>query len=211
MTRRPTAALESLPPPEPGAVVRREVVELETASLRPNPRNPRKHSDDQIMRLVASLRMDGQTKPVLARRANRMLIAGHGVHQAATRLGIEQLSVVLLDIDQKAADRIMLGDNRASDLSTSDRDRVAELLREIDETEWLATGFTPEEAGKLFETVEAGDLEVHEIEFGDLNDTFWISVRGPLVDQAHALKRLKVLMGDMPKVEVTLGTTEDLL
>ena len=55
--------------------------------LRPNPKNPNKHSEDQINRLMASLRLDRQTRPLLARKANRMLIAGHGVHTAARRLG----------------------------------------------------------------------------------------------------------------------------
>jgi hypothetical protein len=196
-----------MPPP----ALRREVVELDTTSLQVNPRNPRKHAEEQIRRLMASLRTDGQTKPVVARRANRMLIAGHGVHEAATRIGLDQISVVLLDVDQKTADRIMLGDNRFSDLSTSDRGRVAELLREIEAEEFMATGFSVEEAEQIFQAVGADDLEVHEIEFSDLRDTFWISLRGPLVDQAQALKRLKVLMGDMPQVEVTLGTTDDLL
>lgn len=191
--------------------VLREVIDLDTEALRPNPRNPRQHPEDQITRLMASLRTDGQTKPIVARKENLMLIAGHGVHQAATRLGLPRLNVVLMDVDQKTADRIMLGDNRHSDLSTSDQERVAELLREIDEQDWLATGYAPEEASKLFDTISSDDLVVQEIDSDDRNDTFWISVRGPMADQAHALQRLKALMNDIPRVEVTLGTTDDLL
>lgn len=190
--------------------VGREVIEMAAGALVPNPRNPRNHSEEQITRLMASLRTDGQTKPVMARRANSMLIAGHGVHQAAKRLGMDMLSVVLLDVDQPTADRIMLGDNRQSDLSTADQERVSELLREIDEADWLATGFSPEEAAKQFAAVDAGDLKVFEIDTDDRQDTFWISVRGPLGDQAVTLKRIKVLLGEMPKVSVALGTTDDL-
>lgn len=191
-------------------LVGREVVDMATAALLPNPRNPQKHGEEQIVRLMASLRSDGQTKPVLARRENSMLIAGHGVHEAAARLGMDTLSVVLLDVDQPTADRIMLGDNRQGQLSTTDQDRVAELLREIEEVDWMATGFSPEEVEKAFAKVEAGDLVVHELEVSDRRDTFWISVRGPLGDQAQALKRIKAMMRDMAEVEVTLGTTDDL-
>jgi hypothetical protein len=197
--------------PAPPTALARETVDVAIAELLVNPRNPRKHSDEQITRLMASLRTDGQTKPLLARRENRMMIAGHGVLQAAQRLGWTSMSVVLLDVDQKTADRIMLGDNRFSDLSTSDDERVAELLREIDEMDWQATGFIPDEVKKALDALDTSDLVVREIQTGDLHDTFWISVRGPMAEQAQALKRMKVLMNDMPNVEITLGTTDDLL
>lgn len=192
------------------APVSREVVDLLIDELVINPRNPRAHNEEQLLRLMASLRTDGQTKPVLARRANKMLIAGHGVHAAARRIGMDRLNVVLLDIDQARADRIMLGDNRQSDLSTADEARVTELLREIDEADWMATGYSAEEVAKQFASVEPSDLKVYEIDTDDRKDTFWISVRGPLADQAAALRQIKVLMRDMSGVTVVLGTTDDL-
>jgi ParB/RepB/Spo0J family partition protein len=197
--------------PSPASAVARETVDLPIGDLQVNPRNPRRHSDEQITRLMASLRTDGQTKPLLVRRENRMMIAGHGVLRAAQRLNWVTISAVLLDVDQKTADRIMLGDNRFSDLSTHDEERVAELLREIDEMDWQAAGFVPDEVKKALDALDTSDLVVREIQTGDLHDTFWISVRGPFVDQAQALKRLKVLMKEMPNVEVVLGTTDDLL
>jgi ParB-like chromosome segregation protein Spo0J len=190
--------------------VRREVRHMRLEDLVQNPRNPRVHSEEQIERLMASLSLDGQTKPLLARAANSMLIAGHGVHAAARRLGMLVLDVVMLDVDQARADRIMLGDNRQGDLSTADQARVTELLREIDEADWMATGFSADEVAKQFRSVEATDLRVYEIDSDDRKDTFWISVRGPLADQAVALSRIKVLLREMSKVTVALGTTDDL-
>lgn len=198
------------PPKAKTAVLSREDGEIDTAALVVNPRNPRKHDDEQITRLAASLRRDGQTKPLLVRRENRMIIAGHGIHQAAQMIGLERLRVVLLDVDQETANRIMLADNRHSDQSTADNARVTELLREIDQADWLATGYSDNEAEKLFDKIEASDLVVHEIEASDRQDTFWISVYGPLAEQAMALQRLKELYAEMPKITVMLGTTPDL-
>jgi ParB-like chromosome segregation protein Spo0J len=197
-------------PKKPEGALNREDVEIDTAALLANPRNPRKHDDEQITRLAASLRRDGQTKPLLVRRENRMIIAGHGIHQAAQMIGLDRLRVVLLDVDQEAANRIMLADNRHSDQSTADNARVTELLREIDQADWLATGYSDNEAQKLFDKIEAADLVVHEIEASDRQDTFWISVYGPLAEQAMALQRLKELYQEMPKITVMLGTTPDL-
>jgi ParB-like chromosome segregation protein Spo0J len=197
-------------PKKPEGALNREDVEIDTAALLANPRNPRKHDDEQITRLAASLRRDGQTKPLLVRRENRMIIAGHGIHQAAQMIGLDRLRVVLLDVDQEAANRIMLADNRHSDQSTADNARVTDLLREIDQADWLATGYSDNEAQKLFDKIEAADLVVHEIEASDRQDTFWISVYGPLAEQAMALQRLKELYQEMPKITVMLGTTPDL-
>jgi hypothetical protein len=177
--------------------------------LRPNPRNPNKHSEDQINRLMSALRRDGQTRPLLARRANQMLIAGHGVHTAARRLGWAEIGVVFLDVEQKDADRIMLSDDRLAALSELDHRRVADLLNDIDAGDWMATGYSVEEANKLLEGNEVTDLEVYEIETSTVTDDFWIGVRGPMHLQADALQRMKVLMGEFPAVTIELGTVED--
>src|ERR1700678_1586121 len=68
-------------------------------SLLDNPRNPNKHSDDQIARLAASLTARGQYRAIIARKANRMLIAGHGVRMAARSLGWTTIRVVLWDVE----------------------------------------------------------------------------------------------------------------
>jgi ParB-like chromosome segregation protein Spo0J len=190
---------------KPATVIDRQVV---IEKLQANPRNPRLHPDEQIKRLAASLRRDGQTKPLLARKANHMLIAGHGVHRAALQLGWTTLQVRLLDVDQPTADRIMLADNRFSDLSSNDNDRVAELLREIEEDDWAATGFSDAEAEKLLGEFEEGEIAVREVATGTVADTFWIAVRGPLPQQADVLGKLKQLLGQYPEVEVTIGTVD---
>lgn len=177
--------------------------------LRPNPRNPNKHSEDQIGRLMAALRRDGQTRPLLARKENSMLIAGHGVHTAARRLGWEQIAVIFLDVVQTDADRIMLSDDRLAALSELDHRRVADLLNDIEAGDWLATGYSVEEANKVLESSEIKDLEVYEIETSTVTDDFWIGVRGPMHLQADALQKIKLLLGEFPAVTIELGTVED--
>lgn len=178
-----------------------------TDSLIPNPRNPRKHPEDQLERLVASLRRDGQTRPLLVRRANNMLIAGHGVHLAAKRAGLAEVLVRFLDVDQRTADRLMVGDNRQGELSRNDEMLLAELVREIDPGDLLATGFSADEAEKLF-SQGSDEIEVHQIATGDVEDVFWIAVRGPLGQQADVLQRIKVLLSEHPAVTIELGTVE---
>ena len=57
--------------------------------------NPRTHSDMQIDQIAASIREFGWTNPILI-DADDTIIAGHGRLAAATRLGLEQVPVILL-------------------------------------------------------------------------------------------------------------------
>ena len=64
-----------------------------TASLTPNPRNSRLHSDAQISQIVASIKEFGFTMPILADEAG-MVLAGHARLQAALILELEQVPVI---------------------------------------------------------------------------------------------------------------------
>ena len=147
MARNPTP--KAVPAPVP------QMLPIDT--LIANPRNPNKHPEEQINRLMAALRKDGQTKPVLVRKANNMLIAGHGVTMAMRRLASRD-PVLLWDVDQATADRYMLADNRLGHLSSHDDDMVADLLREIDRGDWLAAGYSDSEAEKLLASFERREL-----------------------------------------------------
>lgn len=83
---------------------------------------------------------------------------------------------------------------------------MREILSEIQEEgeNPLSLGFGSAELDKIL--AEPVDLEVREIETGPVNDEFWISVRGPLQHQAHALKALQEAMRPYAGVTVEQGT-----
>ncbi len=172
---------------------------LPIGSLVPNPRNPRTHPEGQLQKLTASIRRFGQPRPVLARRANRMIIAGHGVKIACERAGLTQIRTVLWDVDQATADAFMLGDNRLGQLGSDDAERVRALLRELGLTDVEAIGYSAAEVDELLADTSE-DIDVLEIQTGEVADRFWISVRGPLKDQAGALKRRQTMMADLPEI-----------
>lgn len=171
-----------------------------------NPRNPRMHDERQIDHLVASLTEFGQTKPVLARKANHMIIAGDGIWQAAIRAGLKELKVLLWDVPQAKADAFMLADNRLGDLSGDDDMRVANLLKNIEDVSHQALGFTDEEVVQLLKDIEDQTIKIREITTGTLEDRFWISLRGALEKQAVVLEQLKKLLEKHPEIEVEQGT-----
>ena len=181
----------------------RSTVKIETVI--PNPRNNRVHPPDQLDMLKASIRRFGQPRPVLVRKQNRMLVAGHGIHRAMVELGEPEIEVVFWDVDQKTADEFLVADNRLAEHSHFDRDRTRALLEDVPDDAFAALGFSTEDVEALFK--DAGDtVSIIEIETGAVDDRFWISVHGPLPQQAQALKRLQQLMAELPDVEVDLGT-----
>ena len=80
--------------------------------LKPNPRNARTHSADQIKQIVAAIREWGWTIPILA-QANGLIIAGHGRYEAALQMGIAEVPVMVARNWSDAQVRAyMLADNQ---------------------------------------------------------------------------------------------------
>lgn len=65
-------------------------------SLRAYARNPRTHSDEQIAQIAASIVEFGWTNPILVSRDGEV-IAGHGRCEAARKLGLGTVPVLVLD------------------------------------------------------------------------------------------------------------------
>lgn len=170
-----------------------------------NPRNDRVHPRSQIDLIKASVAEFGQPRPILVRKANRMMIAGHGVRLAMIEMGHTEIDSLLWDVDQRTADKFLLADNRFAELSHSDPDRRRSLLEGLRDDEFAAIGFLPEEIANIVKNDY--EIAVEEIDTDPVDDRFWISVHGDLRWQAEALKRLQLLMADLPGVEVELGVT----
>lgn len=120
--------------------------EVSIAELIPHPRNYRKHPPEQIAHIVRSLQQHGFYRNVVAARG--VILAGHGVVQAAQQCGLISVPCVSLDIDpySPAALKLLAGDNEIAG-GADDNDRaLAELLKELagpeagDDT-LLGTGF----------------------------------------------------------------------
>src|SRR5271154_2181943 len=72
-----------------------EVTYLRTTSLKPDPRNPRVHSDKQVRQIAQSIESFGFNVPLLI-DDEQVVIAGHGRLQAARKLGWETVPAIRL-------------------------------------------------------------------------------------------------------------------
>jgi ParB-like chromosome segregation protein Spo0J len=94
-------------------------------TLKPHPKNSRRHTARQIDLLAASLEAFGFAKPVLIDEDDT-IIAGHGAVQAAIKIGMGQVPVSVAvgwsDEDKRS---YLIADNRLHDLSAWDKNLLA--------------------------------------------------------------------------------------
>lgn len=181
-----------------------EMVKVE--DLVPNVANARQHSEEQIEQIAVSMREFGFTMPVLTDEKN-VLIAGHGRLEAAKRIGFTEIPRMVArgwTSDQITA--YGLADNKLTLNATWDESLLRDALKSIEGLELTITGFSEDEISKLFD--DSADVAIVELPTDRVDDRFWISVQGPIEQQANALERLTQVLADFPEIKVDLGTVE---
>lgn len=115
------------------------------AALREDPENARRHSEQNLSSIAASLRAHGQRKPIVVKAG--VVIAGNGTLRAARALGWTHLAAVEYEGPEAMARAFALADNRSAELAEWDDDVLARALREADAQGLLgATSFDRESA-----------------------------------------------------------------
>jgi ParB-like chromosome segregation protein Spo0J len=93
-----------------------EVIYLRTTSLKPDPRNPRVHTDKQVRQIAQSIESFGFNVPLLI-DDQQQVIAGHGRLLAARKLGWETVPAIRLShLTESQRMAFLIADNRLSEL-----------------------------------------------------------------------------------------------
>lgn len=109
----------------------KKYLEIPPAKLRRNSSNVRTHSQAQIAELALAIQKLGFTNPILADEEYRIL-AGDGRWQAAKKLGLRTVSVIVLSGLTAAQRRaLVLFDNKIAEKSGWDRTALAHELDEL--------------------------------------------------------------------------------
>jgi DNA modification methylase len=102
--------------------------------LTPHPRNYRSHPDAQISKLVSSLARFGQGRSIVVQDGPQgyLIVAGHGIVEAAKKLDLTELRADILPADwtSEQVDGYLIADNLHSQDATDDETMLAELLQE---------------------------------------------------------------------------------
>lgn len=115
--------------------LRLEITYVRTASLKPNPRNPRVHTDKQVRQIAKSIESFGFNVPVLI-DDQQQVIAGHGRLQAAKKLGWETVPAIQMShLSESQRMAFLIADNRLTENSTWDERLLGEQLKILSDQE----------------------------------------------------------------------------
>lgn len=126
--------------------------------MRPNPKNPNMHPDEQLRRLGAIIRNAGWRNAITVSTRSGLIVRGHGRLAAAQLEGLSEVPVDYQDYASDAEELAdLIADNRIAELADPDMQKLAGLFEEIDAAEFPIelTGFTRDEYGEIADALIA--------------------------------------------------------
>lgn len=137
-------------------------------SVKPWDKNPRKNAA-AIGEVAKSIQRFGFASPIIVRRADGVIIAGHTRYAAAKSLKLDKVLVRFMDLDPAQARALALADNKLGELADWDRDLLADALRALDEEAFdlSGLGFSDDDLTKLLDGItDDGEIGADPINTG---------------------------------------------
>jgi hypothetical protein len=125
------------------------------SDLRHYPGNARKGDVEAIR---DSLRRNGQFRPLLVQESTGYVLTGNHTMDGMLAEGWTEADVTVLDVDDDAARRIVIADNRTSDLGSYDERALVALLRDLGE-DLEGTGYELDDFDALLAALEEDDAD----------------------------------------------------
>jgi|DEB0MinimDraft_6_1074348.scaffolds.fasta_scaffold03977_1 DNA modification methylase len=137
-------------------------------ALHPWKDNPRKNKG-AIGHVAESIKRFGFASPIIARAADKTIIAGHTRYEAAKQLGLEKIPVRYLDLDPADSRLLALADNKIGEIAEWDEDKLEKVMQELlDEGISLEDiGWSDDELGKIVDELKQEEIEEDELPEAD--------------------------------------------
>jgi DNA modification methylase len=128
-----------------------QIEKRQLSELIPYINNSRKHSDDQVTQIAASIKEFGWTNPILVDGDNG-IIAGHGRIMAAKKLGMTEVPVIeLAHLSKEQRKALIIADNKLALNSDWDLNLLAIELKDLQDLgfDLNLTGFADKELADI--------------------------------------------------------------
>ena len=126
--------------------------------MRPNPKNPNMHPDEQLKRLGAIIRGAGWRNAITVSLRSGLIVRGHGRLAAAQLEGLAEVPVDYQNYASEAEELAdLVADNRIAELADPDMQKLAGIFEEINAAEFPIemTGFTFAEYSEIADALSA--------------------------------------------------------
>jgi ParB-like chromosome segregation protein Spo0J len=133
--------------------IRNESIEMvPVEKLTPHPKNPRQ---GDLGAIGESLNTFGFYGVIVAQRSTGHVLAGNHRLLAARQAGITEVPVAWVEMSDEESLRLLIADNRSSDLASNDEQALAELLQSLADTEAGLAGtlFSGDDLDELLATM----------------------------------------------------------
>ena len=136
-----------------------ELHEVNIDTLVEYPDNPRL---GDIEKIQESLLENGQYRPLTVNKNNNQILTGNHTWLAMKELGWEKCTVTYVDVDENKAKKIVLVDNRLSDVADYDNELLSKMLQDMVE-DLMGTGFEQKDVDELLAEYD-GEVEIEVID-----------------------------------------------
>jgi len=166
--------------------------------LKPHPKNPNKHSPEQIDLLAKNIRYFGWRRTISVSRRSGYIVAGHGRLMAGQKLNVMAVPIDFQDYASEADEMaVLLADNRLAELAETDEDELKALLKELDgKIDLDLTGFDEDSLDDILDRLETKE-DASTVQAPPVNP---LTKSGDL----YQLGNHRLLCGDSTKTEDVL-------
>lgn len=130
-------------------------VYMSPKELVPWGRNPRKN-EEAAKKVADSIRRFGFGSPIVARKSDNQVIAGHTRLLAAKMLGLKRVPVRLLDVSDRDSELLALADNKLGEIAEWDNAELGKILSDYGFQDVGLAGWDFKELGSLAEALDPG-------------------------------------------------------
>ena len=146
--------------------------------VKPNPKNPNQHPEEQIELLAKIIQTQGWRAPVTVSTLSGLVVRGHGRLMAAQHLGLDSVPVDFQNYscyDAELAD--LLADNKIAELAEIDNAMLREIFTDLESSdlETHLTGYTDDEIQSIFADLEEPNLDELDSD-ADVEDTVSVKI-----------------------------------
>jgi ParB-like chromosome segregation protein Spo0J len=109
---------------------------LQLHKIIPNPKNPNKHSKDQIARLARLIDYQGQRHPIIISKRSGFVVVGHGRLEAINLLGWDKAAVNYQDFESEAQEyAFVVSDNAIAEWAELDLKSIGDEVLSFEDFE----------------------------------------------------------------------------
>lgn len=105
-----------------------DIARVPVQDIQPHPENPREGDVDMIATMIQE---NGWHGVLVVQRSTGNILVGNHRYRAGKQIGMDTFPVHYVDVDDAQALRILLADNRASDVATYDDERLLRLVLQV--------------------------------------------------------------------------------